>query len=172
MRRRTWIALAISTILASAACDRGKTSEVPDPAPEPAPPSLAGTAKDFDLLVTRVHAEETPTGLDLGFEVKNQGRSIVDVESTRRGKASEVVLHPEVYRNGNWEQVPVGADPASSFEELWPGATRYGRATFPLECRWGRVRVRARGLVGAKDGAIVSGAIDVFSDVVDLSGSK
>ena len=83
-----------------------------------------------------------------------------------------ILLSADVFRRGKWEPETPAVSNSLPFDDLWPGATQYARTMLPLDARWARVRLHARGLVGTKDGATVHGVTEVSSDAFEIPALK
>jgi hypothetical protein len=136
------------------------------------PGVVSGNSLDFGISIKNVLLKRTSASVDARFEVGNQGRSIVKVQVGPGRPEAEAVLSVEVFRHGRWDRILSTADQSPHFEDLWPGATEYARATLPADARWVRVIVHAKELVGKKDNVTVVGPTEVFSDAIEVPGSE
>jgi hypothetical protein len=160
-------------MLAIAACGRAdeESAERKDRDDE-TPASLTGTSQDFGIAIKSVWLKRADAVVDARFEVENQGRSIISVQTTDGTAGSEASLSVEAFRNGRWERDESATLAPARFVDLWPGATLYARTKIPNGIRWARVVLCAKGLVGMKDGITVTRAMEVSSDAFEVAESR
>ena len=161
--------VVVQVLLALVACQRNDAQEVV--AEVQAPQPLDGTAQSYGIGIKCVLQRSGGAGVDARFEVRNQGHSIIEVQSVQGESASEVSVLVEVFANGKWEATPATETRATRLEELWPGATQYARTVIPSDVQWARVVAHARGLVRMKDGVTITELMDVSSDAFKVTAS-
>ena len=166
--RHAAMLLLVAPLLLPSGCDRREAASQPAARQEFRPEPITGNAQEFGLRFTRQFLRRDAAGVDVRFEIANEGRGIVQLLAAPNESGQEAALQVELFVEGAWTKSPTTAAPSNAFVELWPGATDYGRARITADVRWVRVAVRAKGLTTADGASLGPGTTDVFSDAFEL----
>jgi hypothetical protein len=166
--RHVAMAWMVAPLLLSAGCEKREADSGPAAVVELRPEPLTGNAKEFGLRLTRQFLKRDAAGVDVRFEIANDGRGIVQLVAAPSATGPEAALLVELFEGGAWTRSPTTAPPSKDFVDLWPGATDYGRARITADVHWVRVVVRAKGLTTADGISLGAGTTDLFSDAFEL----
>jgi len=168
LMRHDAIASLLAPLLLASGCERRETASAPVVRTEPRPEPPTGNAQEFGLRLTRQLLRQDDAGVDVRFEIANDGRAIVELRAASSESGPEAALLVELFVDGAWTRSPATTTPSGDFLELWPGATEYGRARVTADVRWARVVVQAKGLVNADGVSLGPGTSDLTSDAFEL----
>jgi len=164
--------LALLLLLLPWGCDRREVSSEPAVRAELRPEPITGNAREFGLRLTRQFLKRDDAGVDVRFEIANDGRGIVQLVAAPKESGLEAALLVELFEDGAWTRTPTTAAPSADFVELWPGATDYGRARITADVHWARVVVRAKGLSTSDGKSLGPGIAEVFGDAFELPAAR
>lgn len=165
--------IASVLVHATFACGKNLDSITDAERVERRPVSPVGDALDFDIRIKCVRMVMGDGAADAGFEIQNQGRSIIEARGSETAEGTRLTLAVEVFTDGKWERRSAdAASGATAFVELWPGAKVYGQAQIPNDAEWGRILVVARGMVRKADRVTVAEPIEVTSDAFEIAALR